>query len=75
MSHAGAVQRALFLLMAAVQALFAFRALGNPQAAKDLNIRLKTIWAKLPLSFYRGVGIVCAGLSIWFLYLFLNASS
>lgn len=66
------MQRSLFLFMAVAQVLFAVRCLRNPQAAKAVNIRLKTVWARLPLSFYRGVGIVCAGGAIWFLYLFFN---
>jgi hypothetical protein len=65
------MHRLPFLLMAIVQALFAIRALRNPRAVKDLNIRLGTVWANLPLSFVRGVGVVCAGAAILFFYLFL----
>ena len=69
------IERIAFLLMAIVQVLFAVRCLRNPQAAKDVNIRLRTIWANLPLSFYRGVGVVCAAFAIFFFCLFLNPPS
>jgi hypothetical protein len=64
-----------FLLMAIVQVLFAVRCVRNPKAAKDVNIRMGTIWAKLPTSFYRGLGVVCAGAAILFFYLSLNPPS
>jgi len=64
--------RVFFLLMAIAQVLFAIRCLRNPQAAKDVNVRLKTIWARLPLSFYRGIGVLCTAAAMWFLYLFFN---
>jgi type VI protein secretion system component VasF len=58
--------------MAIVQGLFALRCFRNPQAAKDVNVRMGTVWAKLPLSFYRGVGVLCAVAAFLFFYLFLN---
>jgi hypothetical protein len=69
------LDRLVFLLMAIVQVLFAVRCLRNPQAAKDLNVQKRTIWAKLPLSFYRGVGLLCTGAAILFFYLFLKPPS
>ena len=72
MWHREVVQRVFFLFMATAQVLFAFRALANPQAAKNVNIRRKTIWAKFPVGFYRSVGVICTGAAIWFLYLFLH---
>jgi len=36
---------------------------------------VRKIAAKLPLSFYRGVGVFCAGAAILFFYLFLNPPS
>jgi hypothetical protein len=65
-------ERAFFLLMAAAQAFFAIRAVGNPQAVKEVNIRLNTIWARMPLWFYQGIGLLCAGAAICFFYLFFN---
>ncbi len=64
------MHRLLFLLMAILQALFAIRAIRTPQKVKDLNLSLKTIWAELPISFFRGIGVVCAGAAILFFYLF-----
>jgi hypothetical protein len=61
-----------FLLMAIAQALFALRALLQPHRAKDGNIQRKTIYAKMPLWFYRCVGVLCAGLAVLFFYLFLK---
>jgi hypothetical protein len=67
--------------MAIAQAAFAVRGLRNPQAVKDLNMVnprsefVRKIAAKLPLSFYRGVGVFCAGAAILFFYLFLNPPS
>jgi type VI protein secretion system component VasF len=58
--------------MAVVQALFALRCFRNPEAAKLINVEQGTIWAKLPLSFYRALGVLCAGAAILFLYLFLG---
>jgi hypothetical protein len=58
--------------MAVVQALFAVRCLRSPEAAKTVNVQLRTIWANLPLAFYRGVGVICAGAAILFFYLFLK---
>jgi hypothetical protein len=69
------IHRIPFLLMAIVQALFALRCLRNPEAAKAVNVQQGTIWAKLPLSFYRAIGVLCAGAAILFLYLFLGATS
>ena len=69
------INRLGFLLMAIVQVLFALRCLRNPQKAKDVNIQQRTIWAKLPLSFYRGVGVLCAGAAILFFYMFLKPPS
>lgn len=69
------LHRLLFLLMAIAQAAFAVRGLRNPQAAKDVNVNMHTTWAKLPLSFYRVVGVLCAGLAILFFYLFLSPPS
>jgi hypothetical protein len=67
--------RPLFLLMAVAQVFFAIRLVRNPQAAKDVNIRMKTMWAKFPLTFYRGAGVVCAGAAILFFYMFLRPRS
>jgi hypothetical protein len=61
--------------MAIVQAFFAVRCLRNPEAAKDENVRMMTIWANLPLSFWRALGIICAGAAILFFYLFLYPPS
>lgn len=66
------IQRLLFLVMAIVQALFAFRLLRNPEAAKELNDRYGTVFAKLPLSCNRAIGVVCAAATIVFFYLFLR---
>jgi hypothetical protein len=69
------IQRVPFLLMALVQVFFAVRCLHNPRAAKEVNIRMGTIWAKLPLSFYRGVGVACAAAALLFFYLSLYPPS
>jgi hypothetical protein len=37
--------------MAVVQTLFAVRCLRNPEAAKTVNVQLKTIWANFPRAF------------------------
>lgn len=66
------IQRLLFLLMAIVQAFFAVRLFRNPEEAKELNDRMGTILAKLPLSCYRAIGIVCAAATLLFFYLFLH---
>lgn len=65
------MQRIFFLLMAVAQVAFAVRLLRKPQAAKDVNIRLKTMWARFPLWFYRGMGVLCSGAAILFFYMFL----
>jgi hypothetical protein len=59
--------------MAILQALCAVRAIFNPQAARAGNIKCKTIYANLPLSLYRCVGVLCAGAAISFFYLFLKS--
>jgi hypothetical protein len=69
------LHRLPFLLMAIMQVVFAIRGFCNPQAAKDINVRFGTIWAKLPLWFYRGIGVVCSVAAILFFYLFLNPPS
>jgi len=61
--------------MAIAQALLALRCLRNPQAAKRVNIDQMTIWANLPLSFYRGIGVLCASGAILFFYMFLKPHS
>jgi len=66
------INRVFFLFMAMMQVVFALRLLRNPQAAKAVNIQLRTIWARLPLVFYRGLGVLCAIAAIIFFYLFLN---
>jgi len=69
------MERLGFLLMAIVQFLFAVRLLRNPQAAKNYNVAARTIWARLPLAFYRGIGFVCAAATLWFIYLFVYPHS
>jgi hypothetical protein len=61
--------------MAVVQTLFAVRCLRNPEAAKRVNVQQGTIWANLPLAFFRGLGVICAGAAILFFYLFLKPHS
>ena len=67
--------RVFFLIMAALQVLFAVRAIGNPGAAKEVNIGLKTAWAGFPLWFFRAVGVLCVVAAICFFYLFLYPPS
>jgi len=69
------IHRLPFLLMAIVQAFFAFRCLRNPQAVKRVNIDKRTIWENLPLSFYRGIGLLCASAASLFFYMFLKPPS
>ncbi len=69
------IHRLYFVLMAFAQVYFAIRILRSPQDVKDVNIRLKTIWAKLPIPVYRGLGFVCAGAAILFFYLALKPNS
>jgi hypothetical protein len=69
------VQRIGFLLMAMAQALFAVRCLRNPKSAREENVSLKTIFANLPLGFYRTVGALCAVRPCYFSSLFLKPPS
>jgi hypothetical protein len=65
------INRLGFLLMAFAQVLFGVRLLLKPEAAKAVNVKLGTIWAKLPVAFYRALGVVCSGAAILFFYLCL----
>jgi hypothetical protein len=67
--------RIWFLLMAIAQVFFAVRCLLQPEIAKAGNVRMKTIDAKLPLFFFRGMGLVCAGAAALFFCLFLKPPS
>lgn len=65
------MHRMIFLLLAVIQIALAFRLLRRPQAAKDVNIQLNTTWARLPLWFYRGIGVLFSCAAVWCFYMFL----